>query len=101
MFRQKSINPSTKNKEPKKNEEEQTDIEESENEVITSKFNFKNEVAKPTIQNFSSYAEKKVESKANEDDEIKIEIENLTYWNVDTQEAYYSYVEASKQREKK
>jgi S-DNA-T family DNA segregation ATPase FtsK/SpoIIIE len=65
-----------KNKEPKKNEEEQTDIEESENEVITSKFNFKNEVAKPTIQNFSSYAEKKVESKANEDDEIKIEIEN-------------------------
>ena len=31
----------------------------------------------------------------------KIEIENLTYWNVDTQEAYYSYVEASKQREKK
>jgi S-DNA-T family DNA segregation ATPase FtsK/SpoIIIE len=65
-----------KNKEPKKNEEEQTDIEESENEVITSKFNFKNEEAKPTIQNFSSYAEKKVESKANEDDEIKIEIEN-------------------------
>jgi S-DNA-T family DNA segregation ATPase FtsK/SpoIIIE len=65
-----------KNKEPKKNEEEQTDIEESENEVITSKFNFKNEEAKPTIQNFSSYTEKKVESKANEDDEIKIEIEN-------------------------
>ena len=65
-----------KNKEPNKNEEEQTDIEESENEVITSKFNFKNEEAKPTIQNFSSYAEKKVESKANEDDEIKIEIEN-------------------------
>ena len=65
-----------KNKEPKKNEEEQTDIEESENEVITSKFNFKNEEAKPTIQNFSSYAEKKVESIANEDDEIKIEIEN-------------------------
>ncbi|MDC1079134.1 DUF2093 domain-containing protein [Candidatus Pelagibacter sp.] len=31
----------------------------------------------------------------------KIEIENLTYWNVDNQEAYYSYVEASKQREKK
>ena len=31
----------------------------------------------------------------------KIEIENLTYWNVDTQEAYYSYVEASIQREKK
>ena len=31
----------------------------------------------------------------------KIEIENLTYWNVDNQEAYYSYVEASIQREKK
>jgi hypothetical protein len=30
----------------------------------------------------------------------KIYIENLTYWNVDTQEAYYSYVEASKQRER-
>ena len=30
----------------------------------------------------------------------KIEIENLTYWNVEFQEAYYSYVEASKQREK-
>ena len=30
----------------------------------------------------------------------KIYIENLTYWNVGTQEAYYSYVEASKQREK-
>jgi hypothetical protein len=30
----------------------------------------------------------------------KINIENLTYWNVDTQEAYYSYVEASKQRER-
>ncbi|RCL66655.1 MAG: DNA translocase FtsK [Cryomorphaceae bacterium] len=65
-----------KNKEPNKNEEEQTDIEESENEVITSKFNFKNEEAKPTIQNFSSYTEKKLESRANEDDEIKIEIEN-------------------------
>ena len=26
----------------------------------------------------------------------KIEIENLTYWNVDLQEAYYSYVEALK-----
>ena len=31
----------------------------------------------------------------------RIEIENLTYWNVDLQEAYYSYVEASKHREKK
>ena len=65
-----------KNKEPKKNKEEQTDIKESENEVVTSKFNFKNEEAKPTIRNFSSYAEKKVESRAIEDDEIKIEIEN-------------------------
>ena len=31
----------------------------------------------------------------------KIEIENLKYWNVDTQEAYYSYVEAAIEREKK
>ena len=31
----------------------------------------------------------------------KLNIENLIYWNVETQEAYYSYVEASKQREKK
>jgi len=30
----------------------------------------------------------------------KIMLENLTYWNVDKQEAYYSYVEASIQREK-
>jgi hypothetical protein len=29
----------------------------------------------------------------------KIEIENLTYWNVDLQEAYYSYVEAHKKRQ--
>ena len=29
----------------------------------------------------------------------KIEIENLTYWNVDLQEAYYSYVEAHKKKE--
>ena len=29
----------------------------------------------------------------------KIEIENLTYWNVDLQEAYYTYVEAHKKRE--
>ena len=28
----------------------------------------------------------------------KIPIENLTYWNVEDQEAYYSYVEASKKR---
>ncbi len=30
----------------------------------------------------------------------KIILENLTYWNVDKQEAYYSYIEASLQREK-
>jgi len=29
----------------------------------------------------------------------KININNLTYWNVDTQEAYYSFVEASKKRD--
>ena len=29
----------------------------------------------------------------------KIEIEKLSYWNVDLQEAYYSYVEAHKKRE--
>jgi hypothetical protein len=29
----------------------------------------------------------------------KIALENLTYWNVDQQEAYYSYVEASEKRE--
>ena len=30
----------------------------------------------------------------------KIPLENLTYWNVELQEAYFSYVEASKKREK-
>ncbi len=30
----------------------------------------------------------------------KINIENLTYWNVDLQEPYYSFVEAFKKREK-
>ena len=30
----------------------------------------------------------------------KITLENLTYWNVDKQEAYYSYIEASLKREK-
>ena len=30
----------------------------------------------------------------------KIMLENLNYWNVDKQEAYYSYIEASIQREK-
>jgi len=29
----------------------------------------------------------------------KISIENLNYWNVELQEAYYSYVEASRKRE--
>ena len=31
----------------------------------------------------------------------KISLENLTYWNVEDQEAYYSYVEASKKKESK
>ncbi len=31
----------------------------------------------------------------------KIPLENLTYWNVDLQEPYFSYVEASKKRENK
>ena len=30
----------------------------------------------------------------------KIPLENLTYWNVDLQEPYYSYIEASIKREK-
>ena len=29
----------------------------------------------------------------------KIEIKNLTYWNVELQEAYFSYKEASEKRE--
>jgi len=29
----------------------------------------------------------------------KISLENLTYWNVEDQEAYFSYIEASKKRE--
>ena len=29
----------------------------------------------------------------------KIDLENLTYWNVDLQEPYYSYEEASEKRE--
>ena len=29
----------------------------------------------------------------------KIMLQNLNYWNVDLQEAYYSYIEASKKRE--
>ena len=31
----------------------------------------------------------------------KITLENLSYWSVDKQEAYYSYVEAAIEREKK
>ena len=29
----------------------------------------------------------------------KIALDNLNYWNVDLQEAYFSYVESSKKRE--
>ena len=31
----------------------------------------------------------------------KIPLENLNYWNVDTQEPFFSYVEASQKRESK
>jgi len=31
----------------------------------------------------------------------KISLENLTYWNVENQEAYFSYIEAESKREKK
>ncbi len=31
----------------------------------------------------------------------KISLQNLNYWNVDEQEAYFSYVEASIKKEKK
>jgi hypothetical protein len=30
----------------------------------------------------------------------KISLEKLTYWNVELQEPYFSYIEASKKREK-
>jgi len=30
----------------------------------------------------------------------KIALENLTYWNVEDQEAYFSYIEAESKREK-
>ena len=30
----------------------------------------------------------------------KIPLENLTYWNVELQEAYFSYIEASLKRER-
>ena len=29
----------------------------------------------------------------------KIQLENLTYWNVNEQEPYFSYIEAAKKRE--
>ena len=29
----------------------------------------------------------------------KISLENLTYWNVELQEAYFSYIEANQKRE--
>ena len=32
--------------------------------------------------------------------EKKISLDQLNYWNVEKQEAYYSYVEAAKKREK-
>ena len=31
----------------------------------------------------------------------KIALENLTYWNVEDQEAYFSYIEAENKRENK
>ena len=31
----------------------------------------------------------------------EISLNNLTYWNVDLQEPYFSYIEASKKRENK
>ena len=31
----------------------------------------------------------------------KIALENLTYWNVEEQEAYFSFIEAQSKREKK
>jgi len=31
----------------------------------------------------------------------KISLEKLNYWNVDLQEAYFSFIEASQKREKK
>ena len=30
----------------------------------------------------------------------RIDLENLTYWNVEYQEAYFSHIEAEKKREK-
>ena len=58
----------------KKNDDVIERIEE--NTISTSKFNFKNEEAKPTIQKFSSHSTKKEEILESENDEIKIEIES-------------------------
>ena len=71
----KSIIPKF-NKIKESSTEKNDDVIESieENKISTSKFNFKNEEAKPTIQNFSSHSTKKEEILESENDEIKIEI---------------------------
>jgi S-DNA-T family DNA segregation ATPase FtsK/SpoIIIE len=73
----KSIIPKF-NKIKESSTEKNDDVIESieENTISTSKFNFKNEEAKPTIQNFSSHSTKKEEILESENDEIKIEIES-------------------------
>jgi S-DNA-T family DNA segregation ATPase FtsK/SpoIIIE len=73
----KSIIPKF-NKIKESSTEKNDDVIESieENKISTSKFNFKNEEAKPTIQNFSSHSTKKEEILESENDEIKIEIES-------------------------
>jgi S-DNA-T family DNA segregation ATPase FtsK/SpoIIIE len=73
----KSIIPKF-NKIKESSTEKNDDLIESieEDKISTSKFNFKNEEAKPTIQNFSSHSTKKEEILKSENDEIKIEIES-------------------------
>ena len=73
----KSIIPKF-NKVKESSTEKNNDVIESieENKISTSKFNFKNEEAKPTIQNFSSHSTKNEEILESENDEIKIEIES-------------------------
>ena len=73
----KSIIPKF-NKIKESSTEKNDDVIESieENTISTSKFNFKNEEAKPTIQKFSSHSTKKEEILESENDEIKIEIES-------------------------
>ena len=73
----KSIIPKF-NKIKESSTEKNDDVIESieENKISTSKFNFKNEEAKPTIQNFSSHSTKKEEILESENYEIKIEIES-------------------------